>query len=113
MSYYRRSKFLQDKAIEAARRFGQQDADAAQGQPCAAERYFTGADVQAAYREGYEAALEVAPLAPSLAEWAMGSPEGSQAHFQGTAMTDAEIVAEAEDLEEDMLDREYHARGMW
>jgi hypothetical protein len=111
MSYYRRSKFLQDKAIEAARWFGQQDA--AQGQPCTAERYFTGADVQDAYREGFEAALEVAPLAPSLAEWAMGSPEGSQAHFQGTPMTDEEIAAEAADYEEDMLDRQWHSRGMW
>jgi hypothetical protein len=33
--------------------------------------------------------------------------------FATAQFTDAEIVAEAEDLEEDMLDREYHARGMW
>ncbi len=46
-------------------------------------------------------------------EYALGYESVTGPTFATVQFTDAEIIAEAEDLEEDMLDREYHARGMW
>ncbi len=71
--------------------FGQQDAQA--GKTLCPEAIFIQRSQQVDYALGYEAVAGVTVFTAQF--------------------TDAEIVAEAEDYEEDMLDREYHARGMW
>jgi hypothetical protein len=68
-------------------------ADARHGASFCPEMYFVRHEDKCQYAAGYES---------------ITGPTFATAQF-----TDAEIVAEAEDLEEDMLDREYHARGMW
>jgi hypothetical protein len=86
---------LQQSAVEVTRtvafQFG--TADATHGASFCPEMYFTNSLDKIDYALGYEAIAGV-----------------SEATRQ---FTDAVIAAEAEDLEEDMLDREYHARGQW
>ncbi len=69
------------------------NADARHGASFCPEMYFTHKADKREYALGYEV---------------ITGPTFATAQF-----TEAEIIAEAEDLEEDMLDREYHARGMW
>ncbi len=71
--------------------FGQADANS--GKPCVPEMIFIQRRDQAEYAKGYEA---------------ITGPTFATAQF-----TEAEIVAEAEDYEEDMLDRQWHSRGQW
>jgi hypothetical protein len=67
--------------------------DATSGNACVPEMVFIRRADQVEYALGFES---------------ITGPTLTTAQF-----TDAQIAAEAEDLEEDMLDREYHARGMW
>ncbi len=68
-------------------------ADAKHGASFAPEMYYVRHEDMRNYALGYEA---------------ITGPTVFTAQF-----TDAEIIAEAEDLEEDMLDREFFSRGMW
>ncbi len=48
-----------------------------------------------------------------MRDYALGYEAITGPTFATAQFTDAEIEAEAEDYEEDMLDREWHARGQW
>ncbi len=43
---------LENRAVSAARWYGQHDAES--GQPCTPSKYFSSAEMQDAYREGYD-----------------------------------------------------------
>ena len=68
-------------------------ADATHGASFCPEMYFTNRLDKIDYAKGFESVT---------------GPTFATAQF-----TDAEIEAEAEDYEEDMLDRQWHARGGW
>jgi hypothetical protein len=72
--------------------FGQEDATT--GQLCIPEMWFYRHEDKVAYAAGYAS---------------VNGPTMTTRQF----LTDAEIEAEAQDYEEDMLDREWHSRGAW
>lgn len=72
--------------------------DAERGEVACPEMYFTQRGQMCEYCEGFEA---------------VAGATLTTRHFLPPILTDAQMQAETDDYESDMLDREYHARGAW
>lgn len=89
--------------------------DATTRRPCKPEDYYIWDGDLAEYAEGYrQQADEMRAQAYAAIEAtyeALFAPVAVDDHQFALDLFDYE--AEADDLEDDMLDREFHARGMW
>lgn len=76
--------------------------DAECGNLCVPEQFFARMADMVEYAKGHESVVGCTPLSNQI----MGRVDKRQ-------LTLAEMEAETEDYESDILDREYHARGQW